>query len=96
MIVEMTKNRNAEHLHDGDCPETLALLARIVHTPGEEVGYERSDCGAWVDWDRLQASYLSSTEKAAVRIAQGLYMLEHHGGAGPLAQPLIRALSHVV
>jgi hypothetical protein len=42
--------------------------------------------GANVDWDLLVSgeSWLSTTEKAVVRIAHGCAILERHGGGLPL------------
>jgi hypothetical protein len=38
---------------------------------------------AFVDWDRLAGSWLSSTERAAVIIARGVAQAERNGGLPP-------------
>lgn len=42
-------------------------------------GYELTDFGAWVDWDLLTGSWLSSTEVAAIHIARGCATAERNG-----------------
>jgi len=68
------------HLHLDDYPDTLQLLAELVNGRSAEewrcVGYESTEHGAWVDWDALADSWLSSTEKAIVYIARGCATLE--------------------
>jgi len=77
------------HLHGDDYPLTLALLyglfaGRLDEAAG--VGLSSTETGAWVDWDRLIAgSWLSSSEIAAMHIAQGCAMAERHGGFGPVS-----------
>ena len=45
-----------------------------------EIGWETTEHGAWVDWDALEHSWLSSTERAAVVVARGIAIAAHHGG----------------
>ncbi len=77
------------HLHRDDCPQALAALAAALwakrNDPAAllEIGYEATESGAWVDWDRLLASWLSSTEKAAVVMAWGIARAERQGGWPP-------------
>jgi hypothetical protein len=73
------------HLHLDDYPQTLRLLAALLaHRPDrEELGYSPTEHGAWIDWDRLTTGPLSSTETAAIRIAQGCGTLERAGGLPP-------------
>ena len=80
------------HLHRDDCPETLKLLDGLLgHRAGNvrEIGYEPTEFGAWVDWDRLADSYLSTTERAVLRIALGCAVLERRGGAPPRVARLL-------
>jgi hypothetical protein len=71
-----------EHLHRDDCPDALSILAAVAG--GRTVpGVEPTDLGAFVDWDRLASSWLSSTERAAVTIARGVAQAERHGGLPP-------------
>jgi len=74
------------HLHADDYPTTLALLAELLqarrHDPVglADIGYEPSEHGVWVDWETLGRSWLSSTERAAVTVAQGIAAAERQGG----------------
>ncbi|MHB1533070.1 MAG: hypothetical protein ACYC1D_00345 [Acidimicrobiales bacterium] len=70
-----------EHLHHDDVPSTLAILADLLdHRSTLPDGYELTEHGAWVDWDALRRSWLSSTEVAVVHIARGCAIAERHGG----------------
>jgi hypothetical protein len=70
-----------EHLHHDDVPATLAILADLLdHRSTLPDGYELTEHGAWVDWEALGRSWLSSTEVAAVHIARGCAIAERHGG----------------
>jgi hypothetical protein len=71
-----------EHLHRDDCPDALAILGAVAC--GRTVQrVEPTDVGAFVDWDRLASSWLSSTERAAVTIARGVAQADRHGGLPP-------------
>jgi hypothetical protein len=91
----MTSDRH--HLRLDDCPHALRLLAGLLAhrtTRALEIGYEPTEYGAWVDWDALEHSWLSSTERAAVVVAHGVAMAEHHGGWAPeLHRVLVDAVS---
>jgi hypothetical protein len=87
------------HLHADDCPQALAALAGALTARRHDVvglhdiGYEPTAHGAWVDWDALEHSWLSSTERAAVVLARGIAMAERQGGWAPqLHQVLVGAL----
>jgi hypothetical protein len=87
------------HLHADDYPVTLGLLEKILlgqHGQGTgvvEIGYEPSGHGVWVDWDALERSWLSSTERAAVVVARGIAAAERQGGWPPrLRQVLVDAV----
>lgn len=78
------------HLHADDYPRTLAVLAELLdrkrrHDPVglSGIGYELSEYGVWVDWERLEHSWLSSTERAAVTVARGIAAAERQGGWPP-------------
>ena len=81
--------RQGVHVHLDDHPDTLRLLAALFERKmGDpvglaEIGYEPTAHGAWVDWDALTASWLSSTERAIVHIARGCATLERAGGPPP-------------
>ena len=78
------------HLHIEDHPETLRLLGELVGERGHaNLGYQATEGGAFVDWERLAAGPLSSTEVATVHIARGCATLERAGGLPP-------RLTHVV
>jgi len=69
------------HLHRDEAPSTLAILADLLdHRASLPEGYEPTDCGAWVDWDALARSWLSSSEMAAVHIARCCAIAKRHGG----------------
>jgi hypothetical protein len=90
----------AVHLHGDDCPQALRVLAAVLLArPGvdpvalEAIGFRRSEHGARVDWDRLERSWLSSTERAAVIVARGIAAAERQGGWPPrLRRVLVEAL----
>lgn len=66
---------------------TVALLDELLHGHRDAggIGYDRGDAPAVrvVDWDALGRSYLSTTEKAIVQLAEGIFRLERHGGGVP-------------
>lgn len=69
------------HLHHDETPAALAILSDLLdHRAGFPDGYEPTEHGAWVDWDALAGSWLSSTEVAAVHIARGCAIAQRHGG----------------
>jgi hypothetical protein len=79
------------HLHRLDHPLTLRILSRLLDRRSRlPAGYERSDQGAWVAWDALAGSYLSSTEIAVVHIARGCAVAERHGGMPPATIPVVQ------
>lgn len=70
-----------QHLHHDDNPSALSILSDLLdHRASFPEGYEPGDDGAWVDWDALDRSWLSSTEKATLHIARGCAIAERHGG----------------
>jgi hypothetical protein len=72
------------HLHRIDHPLTLGILSELLDRRGRPPdGYERTNQGAWVEWDALSRSYLSSTEIAVIHIAHGCSIAERHGGLPP-------------
>jgi hypothetical protein len=77
------------HLHAADFPVALRLLAEVLAARRRDpvaladIGYEPSEYGVWVDWDALGHSWLSSTERAAVLVAQGVAAAERQGGWPP-------------
>lgn len=88
-----------QHLHLDDYPRALELLlailrpARHEHDQLADAGYQATEHGAYVDWDALATSYLSSTEVAAIHVAHGVAIAERQGGwpdrlRGPLADAI--------
>lgn len=83
-----------DHLHRDDCPRALAILHEACDArwggapPG---GYEPTEVGAYVDWDALATSWLSSTERAAVLVARGVAAHERHGGDWGRLQHVVEA-----
>jgi len=68
------------HLHRDDCPQALAILAGVLGERPSPEGYEVTETGAWVEWEALEHSWLSTTETAAVIVARGVAMAERRGG----------------
>jgi hypothetical protein len=83
------------HLHADDHPLALALLREVLvarrHDPVglADIGYGPSEYGVWVDWDALEDSWLSSTERAAVVVARGVAAAERHGGWPPRVRRML-------
>jgi hypothetical protein len=91
-----------QHLHLDDYPRTFELHRAILcperHEPGQlaTAGYEATEHGAYIDWNALATSWLSSTEAAAIHVAHGIAIAEAHGGwprrlRGPLADAITGA-----
>ena len=81
---------HARHLHREDYPGTIAVIEAVVR--GRPVpGVAPTDAGLWVDWDELDRSWLSSTERAAVAIARGLAVAECCGGLPHEFAPAVTA-----
>lgn len=84
------------HLHLEDYPATLALLADLLEPKRydpvwlADAGYEPTEHGAWIDWDRLATSWLAATEVAIVHIARGVAILERAGGPPPRLSHILR------
>lgn len=85
-----------QHFHLDDYPRTFDLLRAILRPESHEpdqlaaAGYEATEHGAFIDWEALATSYLSSTEFAAIHVAHGVAIAERQGGwparlRGPLA-----------
>lgn len=95
-----TKTTSRVHLHRDDYPQTLRLIEQLLELrlrqgDGTEVGFERTEFGAFVDWDQMAAT-LSSTEVAVVHIARGVAVLERSGGPSPrLAKPVADTVAEV-
>lgn len=90
----MSRAVSRVHLHHDDHPQALAVLAAVIGDraahPG---GYEPTEAGAWVDWDALEHSWLSSTERGAVIVARGIAAAERQGGWTPrLRRALVDAV----
>jgi hypothetical protein len=85
------------HLHLDDHPQALAVLGALFARRADrasEIGYQATEHGAWVDWDDLEASWLSSTEQAAVVVARGIALAEGQGGWAPaLHRTLVAAVT---
>jgi hypothetical protein len=77
------------HLHADDYPVTLRVLDEVLRATQAgrarlaEIGYEATEHGVWVDWDALERSWLSSTERAAVIVTRGIAAAERQGGWPP-------------
>ncbi len=88
------------HLHLDDYPATLELLSSLLadkHADVAAIGYAATEHGATVDWDRLEQSWLSSTERAVVHLARGCAILERVGGCPErLADVVVDVVTSVV
>lgn len=83
------------HLHRDDCPATLELLRALIGDRSID-GWEPTAEGAFVGWDELTSSYLSSTEKATVNIARGCAVAERSGGLAPRLRTAVLATVEAV
>lgn len=84
-MTSPTQADDSVHLHLDDYPQTLRLLTALLgrRTDGDRLGYHPTEHGLLVDWDRMIAGPLSSTQVATVHIARGCAILERHGGLPP-------------
>lgn len=80
---DTTTTRKRIHLHQEDCPDTLSALRVLTAGKRDLPGIEHTPTGAWVCWDDLADSYLSTTERGLVHILRGCSVLERHGGGAP-------------
>jgi hypothetical protein len=89
-----------QQLHREDYPRTLAIFDALFGwrlADAERIGFEVTGMVAHVDWTALDASWLSSTEKATVHLARGLAALERHGTLpASLAGPVTAAVESLV
>ncbi|MHB8293914.1 MAG: hypothetical protein ACYDH5_04685 [Acidimicrobiales bacterium] len=86
-----------EQLRHDDTPSALAILADLLdHRDPPPAGWEPTSEGAWVDWDALGSSQLSSSEVAALNIARGCALAERHGGLPfAVAAPIHEAIEEL-
>lgn len=77
------RDPRGDHLHNDDHPKTIAFLTVLLGRCCSVTGWSLTEHGAWVNWDELLTSYLSTTEKAAVHLARGFAVLERQGGLPP-------------
>lgn len=84
----------ATFLHVADCPLSIdVLLALRNGRDWADIGMTPEPNGLQVDWDALLGSYLSSSEKATVRLVQAVYPVEGKGGLpARVSNASIRAL----
>jgi hypothetical protein len=84
-----------QHLHRIDYPRSLAVLDALLRhrqAAAAGIGYEPSESGAYVDWDRLLRSWLSTSETATIHLTRGIAILEAHGGGLPTSvRPAVAA-----
>ena len=83
------------HLHRDDCPQALAVLEAVLNgRPHPD--FAPTETGAYVDWELLRRSFLSSTETGAVIIAEGIARIEQAGRIPPNIAPAVtEAIRHV-
>ena len=67
-----------EHLHAVDYPLTIKILTELVSRRAVS-GFNVLPEGAAVDWSVLESGMLSTTERATVRIARGISIIERRG-----------------
>ncbi len=80
-------------LHVDDCPFSInVLLALRGGREWSRIGCEDTPSGLSVDWEQLLDSYLSTSEKATVRLVQALAPMEGHGGLPLRVQTEVRSL----
>lgn len=79
-----------DFLHDDDHAHALAILRALLD--GRDplpCGWLPDAGGAWVDWEQLAHSWLSTTEKAVVHIARGIALAEVRGGLPPRERDVV-------
>lgn len=96
----MTTSRftSARYYHRGDYPGTLEVLTALAKGRDlSTIGFELDDTGAEIDWVALHTSWLSTTEKAVVHIAEGVALAERAGGLPPhLSGPVLAVVIGIV
>jgi hypothetical protein len=87
----MSAATEGRHYHLDDYPLALGVLGKVAYARDlSAIGYEPTEHGAFVNWDALANSWLSSTERATVAIAQGVALAERHGGLPTRVSPAVR------
>lgn len=88
--VNWARQQESRHYHLDDYPLTLDVLAAVAQGRDlSAIGYEPTEFGAEVNWDRLAHSWLSTTEKATVAIAQGVALAEWEGNLPDRVVPAV-------
>lgn len=91
----------SEHLHIDDYPATLRLLKTLVghrEDAARRLGYQADEWGVEVDWEILTSTDapVSSTQRAALLIANGCAILERHGGLPPHLKDAVQSAVETV
>jgi hypothetical protein len=96
-VERPTEEQEGRHYHLDDYTLTLGVLTAVAHSRDlSAIGYEPTEHGAFVNWDRLANSWLSSTEQATVAIARGVALAERHGGLPLRTAPAVgRAIAEL-
>jgi hypothetical protein len=92
--ARLARRAESRHYHLDDYPLTLDVLAAVANARDlSAIGYEPTESGAFINWDRLGASWLSSSEQATVAIARGIALAERQGLPARVSPAIRRALA---
>ena len=72
-----------EHLHQDNYQLALDILIPLLGAKRELDGFRCTEHGVELDWEVLDHSPLSTTEKATIRLAHVIADFERHGGGFP-------------
>jgi hypothetical protein len=82
-----------DFLHVADCPRAVDVLQALRDgRDWRPIGLHVEPNGLDVSWESLRDSYLSSSEKATVRLVQAVARIEGRGGLPRRVQAAVSAL----
>jgi hypothetical protein len=94
--ARLARQAESRHYHLDDYPLALDVLAAVANARDlSAIGYEPTESGAFVNWDRLGDSWLSTTEQATVAIARGIALAERQGLPARVSPAIQRALAEL-
>jgi hypothetical protein len=92
-MTRLVRILERDFLHVADCPRSIeVLLALRGGRDWRPIGMHVERNGLDVCWESLLDSYLSSTEKATIRLVQAVVRIEGRGGFPSRVQSAVSAL----